>query len=168
MRHWMRTSALVILVASACGGIEAEPVTVASEWVDGEGNPVISEAGCDPSAVGETTTAPGATQPVCTSANVIEVHEGHCGWDGLFLSVDVEDESIGHRTYVRDESSVPEDAITTKSASDAALPPDAIDTGFHTGHVQLWISTARDQESAYLVDEEGGTERWPEVVFGCA
>jgi hypothetical protein len=163
----MRATALMILVTAACGGTGEALVTVDSEWVDGEGNPLSVEEGCDPGAAGETTTLPGATRPVCIS-DVIEVNEGHCGWDGLFLSIDVDDESIGHRTYVRDESSVPEDAVTTNSASGIDLPPGAIDTGFHSGDVRLWISTSRDQESAYLVTEGGGTERWPEVVFGCA
>jgi hypothetical protein len=93
----------------------------------------------------------------------------HCDWESVtFLEVAFslarpDDELEPRSQYVRDPHGVLEAHVVAPYDGDAALPADAVATGFRRGEAELWVSPADadgDTYSAvYVVD--GAVERWP-------
>ena len=85
----------------------------------------------------------------------------HCGWESVtFLSVD-------GSSYVADPNGVLGDVdFAVPFDGDTELPADAIDTGYHRGSRQLWLSS--DRAVAFVVDGDR-VQAWPSPpdVFGC-
>jgi hypothetical protein len=85
---------------------------------------------------------------------------GHCGWDSaIWLTVDGD-------LYFRDPRGVMGDWTTTKFTADTQLPARAVDSGYRSDGVSLWLDPGRD---AYLVSADR-VERWPrskDPLIGC-
>ncbi|GAA4975442.1 hypothetical protein [Kineococcus glutinatus] len=147
-RRCSRTGAHLLLVAglTACAGSAAAPT---GTWSREDGSPAA-----------QVRSARG---------------EEHCGWDeAVFLRMPwppgaVDSAGPGDdRTYLRDPDGVVAGGRYAEAFdADAALPPDAVDTGLRLDGVQLWTTPGGDV--AYLRDPEGGVEAWPatEVPIGC-
>jgi hypothetical protein len=74
------------------------------------------------------------------------------------------------RIFIRDPKGILATPRTSEAFDpDAQLPPDAEDTGFRQGGVELWMRQANDA-FVYLVDEEANVEAWPKWRrwVGCA
>ncbi|MDP9442883.1 MAG: hypothetical protein M3P83_00445 [Actinomycetota bacterium] len=78
----------------------------------------------------------------------------HCGWQrATFLTLGRD------RTFIRDPGGlIDEDSLRGTFRADAALPDDAVDTGYRHAGRQLWV--AADDSAAFLVASDR-TERWP-------
>jgi hypothetical protein len=111
-------------------------------------------------------------------ADLLAVEEGpeHCDWnDTVFLlaewselGVTLEAPNVVSGFYVRDPASVDltGDAVHEAGySSDADLPPAAIDIGYRSGDVELFVSP--DGSVVYLVGGDR-VERWPALQGGCA
>jgi len=108
----------------------------------------------------------------------IGVVEGpdHCGWTSatfMHLGWPVGSVAIAAddaRQYVRDPQGLFVDQLAAPFDPDAELPADAVDTGYHRGPIELWISPSDQAEAVYLVNPDAGVvERWtrPTVPIGC-
>jgi len=72
------------------------------------------------------------------------------------------------RTYIRDPDGAVSEDLRTLFDPDATLPPDAVDTGYRAGPLQLWLAPSDLDEAAYVVIADD-VERWPrsERSLGC-
>lgn len=96
--------------------------------------------------------------------------DGHCHWDRtIFLGVErgQEDAALpGSGFYVRDPAAVGlQEFVVGDYSADATLPDDAIDTGYRSGAVKLWLSPSGHE--IYLVGHDR-VERWPQLSVACA
>ena len=103
---------------------------------------------------------------------VLHTLEGpeHCGWTSItFLHtgwpIGSETDGNGFRQYLRDPQGLLREDTSGPFRADAALPSDAVDTGYHRGDWQLWVAPSDGDEAVYLVNAapaaQGAVERWP-------
>lgn len=84
----------------------------------------------------------------------------HCSWDSAIWL------HVGTELFFRDPAGVMSEWTTTTFAADARLPASAVDRGYRSGDMELWIEPGGD---AYLV-QPGRIERWPrstDPFIGC-
>lgn len=63
------------------------------------------------------------------------------------------------------------ESLTTSFATDAQLPTGAVDTGYRTNDVALWVffgDEPPEGEAVYLVGSDGEAQRWPALLGACA
>jgi hypothetical protein len=91
----------------------------------------------------------------------------HCGWQSVTMLTlgwppGTAAETAAHaRQYVRDPTrTLPASDLSEHLDLDAALPPDAIDTGYRYGPVALYVGRRDADEAVYLVAGRD-IERWP-------
>ncbi len=139
--------------------------------LDGEDRWAIETfAGCDPAEF-DPSTGDAFPQQVWKDADgariptsVITSSQGpeHCGWESAtFLRVD-------GRNYVSDPRHVLDDRnLVAPFDDDAALPADAVDTGYQRQGQRVWLSS--DRRIAFVVTAEA-VEAWPSATeqIGCA
>ena len=85
----------------------------------------------------------------------------HCGWEtATFLRLDGE-------LYLRDPNGVLADQTVGRFRTEAALPTDAVNTGWHTADWRLF--TVPDQRFVYVMTTDGTIERWSRAKqeIGC-
>jgi hypothetical protein len=108
----------------------------------------------------------------------IAVVEGpdHCGWTSAsFLHLGwpvgtVATVADQERQYLRDPQGLFADQLASPFDPDAELPNDAVDTGYHRGPIELWISPSDEDEAVYLLNlDTDVVERWTRstVRIGC-
>jgi hypothetical protein len=97
----------------------------------------------------------------------------HCNWQNLVflhLGWPLGSRATSWRTahrFLRDPEGTFDWGVHGRFQEHAALPPDARDTGYRTGDVELWLSPS-DPDSAFLrVGDD--VERWPRLdsTVGC-
>ncbi len=132
-------------------GLAAGTSNVEGIWYDPDGAPAPDGS---PGAEGTVLVVfPGADHCQWGSASFM-----HVGWPIGTISNDLG----GWRQYVRDPDGLFDDgALHAGYLSDAELPADAADTGYHRGPWQLWVSPSEAEDVIYVVnDETGVVERW--------
>ncbi len=95
----------------------------------------------------------------------------HCAWESAtFLYVRHPDGQAPATQYVRDPDGVLGNVGVEQFDANASLPASAVDTGWHRGNQELWLTPSQD--AAYLVNtyDPSDVERWPrpETQIGCA
>ena len=104
-------------------------------------------------------------EPIPAESEVINAISGpeHCGWESgviLHLRWPPESDSSELRQYFRDPQGVfPQDSLLATFDPDVELPDSAVDTGYRTEFMELWLDTGNDSV-AYLVFAKHN-ERWP-------
>lgn len=99
--------------------------------------------------------------PVSEDVVTAYVGSSHCDWDDawiLQLSAQVTGDEAGRGYFVRDPDNVIGTPLRSTYEADAAIPGEAVDTGYATDDVRLWL--AADSSSAFL-QFAGHVERWP-------
>ncbi len=149
-RDGSMTNAVEIPVTLEPGFAAANP-SVEGIWYDGNGMPLPNGS-------------PGS------EGTAIAVFRGseHCRWEtATFMHLawpvgTVANSLGGWRQYVRDSENLFDDgALHVSFLSDATLPPDAVDSGYHRGPWQLWVSPSQADEAMFVVNEDtGAVERW--------
>lgn len=114
--------------------------------------------------------------PVGRDELVVQSMPEHCDWqlaDSLSGLALLEPDLPGADRYaqwVRDPRGVVSPALQQGFSPRAQLPPDAVDTGYRSGHVELWL--AADRSAAYFVNatDPDDVERWPRAdrAYLCA
>jgi hypothetical protein len=143
--RWRRNShaapgcrAVIALVLAGCGGGSA-----VGKWQDESGRTLESYTG--------------------------EGGEEGCGWESVtflvsLVSLDHGWSGRGLQQFIRDpEGVLPRSYTLGAYDEDAALPEDAIDTGFRLDSLELWVPATSDDtgpEAVYVVDDDS-VERWP-------
>jgi hypothetical protein len=65
------------------------------------------------------------------------------------------------RQYVRDPEGLFDDALRVGYLADTTLPSDAVDTGYHRGPWQLWVSPNQADDAVFVLDGDTNVvERW--------
>lgn len=98
----------------------------------------------------------------------------HCDWQSAVLMHlgwplgTVSRTSAEIRQYIRDPDGVLDQVTRASFGAGVALPPDAEDTGYRHGRLELWLSPS-EPDAAY-VWAAGDVERWPrtEQIVACA
>lgn len=98
----------------------------------------------------------------------------HCGWQGAALMHlgwplgTVSHTSAESRQFIRDPDGVIDQGLRDKLAIAIDLPPDAQDTGYRNGELELWLSPSEPDAGYLRVGED--VERWPRAdpVRACA
>ncbi len=141
----------------------------ATEGAGGPGWYVESWAHCDYSELPRPftnsiglqtwTDAEGETAP--TTAIQSWTGPEHCNWQSMTLL------RLGRGEYVRDPRDELEDYFVGPYEEHAALPADAVDTGFERGDDHLWRSPDKQR---VFVGTSGDVEVWPRALqrLGCA
>jgi hypothetical protein len=92
----------------------------------------------------------------------------YLGWPVGSVASTFDDE----RQFVRDPAGLFDDGtLRVGFLADTTLPPDAVDTGYHRGPWQLWVSQGQADDAVFVVDTETGVvERWGRSAhpFACA
>jgi hypothetical protein len=135
-------------------------------------------AGCGTPPVTDPSSAWTSTDAREVDAALLAVEDGpeHCEWqDTVFLTAKwaelgapLEDPDVPYESYVRDPSSVELTGSAVHRAGyspDAELPPTAIDIGYRSGDVELFVFP--DGSAVYLAGSDR-VERWPALQGGCA
>jgi hypothetical protein len=139
----------VAVLLAGCGGrdYEASPSPPVSRWKE-------SWRDAEGSVVQEHVVSTGYAE--CVDAVLLSV-----GWP-LGTPFDTIDSA---RTYVRDRDGALE--TVGRLDTDATLPENARNSGYHLGDVQLWFGR-NARQAAYVVDGSK-VERWPRLVepVGC-
>ncbi len=108
--------------------------------------------------------------PVKRDELVVQSMPAHCDWDkadalsGLALQ-DADRRGLEiHRQWIRDPLGVVNPELEQGFSARAVLPTDAVDTGYRTGAVELWL--AADRSAAYFVNgrDRSDVERWPQAA----
>jgi len=98
----------------------------------------------------------------------------HCGWQSAVMMHlgwplgTISQTSAEIRQFIRDPNGVIDHGLRDKLAIAIDLPPDAEDTGYRNGELELWLRPS-DPDAAYLrVGDD--VERWPRAdpVIACA
>ncbi|TME88405.1 MAG: hypothetical protein E6I43_02275 [Chloroflexi bacterium] len=99
----------------------------------------------------------------------------HCSWQSATILTigwplgTVSANAGQARFYIRDPKGVMHGTYKDRLVKDAHLPADARATGYKLGSIELYLSPADQDVSAYLVTS-AGAERWPRAdpFYGCA
>jgi hypothetical protein len=98
----------------------------------------------------------------------------HCAWQSAVMMHlgwplgTVSQTSTEIHQFIRDPDGVIDQRLRDKLAIAIDLPPDARDTGYRNGELELWLSPS-DPDAAYLRVRDD-VERWPRAdpVLACA
>lgn len=98
-----------------------------------------------------------------------------CGFDSLALMTmgwplgTVPKNDMFARQYIRDPGNRFSDQTMVAFEENAALPPDAFDTGYRYGSDELWVSIESVDQMVF-VRRGDRVERWPRAreLFACA
>lgn len=136
--------------------------------------PLILMIGAAPIACGDEQLpewhGPGGPTSLVSSSRGAE----HCGWESMRI-IGVHEsilrpgvEAKVTYTFVHDPRHILRESSTAGHFErDALMPDDAVDTGYHSGDQQLWVSPSEDVDAIYLVGPKR-VERWPGMRAGCA
>jgi hypothetical protein len=162
-----------VLYVVEVGGVAKQAVIVrdgpATEGAGGPGWYVESWAHCDyaelprsfADSIGLQIWSRADGRPAPTTAIESWTGAEHCDWQSMTFLF------LGKAQYVRDPHPELDDFFAEEYDAHAALPDDAVDTGYERGGDHLWLST--DKRRAY-VGTEADVEVWPRTVqpLGCA
>ena len=122
---------------------------------------VVQAVGCGTSAPAELKDASG--KPVPDQVGAIYRGVKHCDTTRVTYVW------LGHQQYVGDpRKKSPHEPLRAGYADRVAVPADAKDTGYHSGHLRLFL--AADGLALYLVRSDGRTaKRLPKAPYpeGC-
>jgi hypothetical protein len=145
-RAWPGAGALAVLISVGVGACGAPDSPFLGSWQDDEG---------------------------ALSRDELQLHRGedHCEWAAaVFLRVAWPPGTAGRHQFVRDPKGVVSAELSAGFVGDAALPADAVRTGYRNeSGVQLWLPSGDDLEQAYLVTSPDDVEAWPlaDPPMGC-
>jgi hypothetical protein len=159
---------LLVLTAGACGGVRPERVDDGSpeRCAGADGSPI--DVAHEPEWRFRQYHDWADRDGCLVRIDVITDRPGpdHCGWEAA--RVIATGMPIGARfttdadaiEYVRDPDGVFDDrSLTVGLQLDAALPDDAIDTGFRQAHTELWA--VPDNPAFIYLKNRDQIERWP-------
>ena len=132
-------------------GLAAADPSVEGIWYDGDGASLPNgSAGSEGTAI---AVLAGPEHCQWESATFM-----HLAWPVGTIATSFDDE----RQYVRDPEGLFDDgALRVGFMRDITLPADAVETGFHRGPWQLWVSPTQADDAVFVVDEDTGiAERW--------
>jgi hypothetical protein len=166
----MRALALVAVLVSGCG--TSVPVAAPSP----EASPVVSPVGSHYSPAAPFPGTPWTKDGRAVANRELNAIAGpeHCDWQSatflhLGWPLGTVSQHIGQvHQFLRDPQGVIGATYRDRLGLQVALPPDASDTGYRQGDVELWLRDA-EPDAAYLRAGDD-VERWPRAdpAVACA